>query len=97
MPALPQKHAGLRACFFMVSDKGPVFSENIIGEEEQEEGMGGVENVKKVFHARAFLVVVTQHQGKGEDHKPLGGSDASVLKHFRTELADAEDDIGDAE
>ena len=56
-----------------------------------------IKDVKEIFHARALLVIVSKHQGKDENHEPLGSSDASAFKHLYTELADTEEDIHNAE
>lgn len=35
--------------------------------------MRRIKDVKKVLHAIAFLIVVSKHEGKCDDHKPLYG------------------------
>lgn len=56
-----------------------------------------IKDVKEIFHARALLIIVSEHQGQGEDHEPLGSPDAPAFKHLYTELADTEEDIHNTE
>ena len=96
MPALPQKiWQAVRPAFFVYSFL--YLLKNKLSKIKQKEGMCRIKDVKEIFHARALLIIVSKHQGKDENHVPLGSSDASAFKHLYTELADTEEDIHNAE
>ena len=62
-----------------------------ISQVEKKEGVCRVKEIEKIFQARAFFAVVTQHQRKGEQHHPLGNR--AAVDHFAAKLADAEQNV----
>ena len=62
-----------------------------ISQVEKKEGVCRVKEIEKIFQARAFFAVVTQHQREGEQHHPLGNR--AAVDHFAAKLADAEQNV----
>lgn len=43
----------------------------VIRQPEQQEGMGGIENIEEIFQPGPLLPVISQHEWQRNDHHPL--------------------------